>query len=68
MKLKFKDYDKYILAQRKTTERKIEKVFISDNEVELVSQYFLKNSIDPKFGICHGVRSGWEVKEFRENT
>jgi hypothetical protein len=67
MKLyKHKDYDEYYDAQVKKNERKINHVWVKSNEITLIAKKVKKYIPDATFGICHGVRNGWEVERFKK--
>jgi hypothetical protein len=59
----YKDYKK---AQIKANKEKLGKVSVKPKTIVKISNYIKRNIPDVKFGICHGVRNGYEVKKFRE--
>ena len=60
-----KNRKEYIKAQIKKNEKKIEHVWVKNNEIILISKKVKQYIPEPKFGICHGVRNAWEVKKLR---
>ena len=61
MLYKHKNYNEYIEAQIIKNRNKIGKVWVKDFELDLISNHIKNNISNAKFGICHGVRNGWEV-------
>jgi len=67
MKLyKHKDYNEYYKAQLAKNVNKLKTVYIKEKEIILLSKHIKENIPDLKFGICHGVRNGWEVQRLRK--
>ena len=58
----YKDKKDYIEHQLSKTDRHKDKIWISDDVIETICDYVDKSKIE--FGICHGVRSGYEVTQF----
>ena len=68
MKLyKHLNYEEYVRAQKRKNIKKLKRVFATNDVIVGTSNYIKKNISNAKFGICHGVRNGWEVKKFRQN-
>jgi len=66
MKLyKHKDYEEYKEAQIWKNTRKLRLVWIKKKEIISLANHIKENIPNPKFGICHGVRNAWEVKQLR---
>jgi len=63
---KHKNYKEYRKAQIVKNERKLQHVWVKNNELELISKRVRKFIPDASFGICHGVRNAWEVKMLRK--
>lgn len=63
--IKFASYDEYVAAQTEKNKRKLECIWATRKDIDTVASYIRKNIPNPSFGICHGVRNGWEVKQFR---
>ncbi len=63
---KHKNYKSYKKAQQKTNKRKLGHIWAVDEEIKVISHYIKEHIPDVNFGICHGVRNGWEVKQFRQ--
>ena len=53
----------YCEAQEATALAKRDKVWAEADEIEALSVY-IKQRCKPQFGLCHGVRTGWEVHRF----
>ena len=67
MKLyKHKDYKEYVAAQIEKNIRKLENVWVRDEELILLAGKIKRYIPKPEFGLCHGVRNGWEVKRLKE--
>jgi len=66
MKLfKHKNYDEYKKAQIWKNVGKLKLVWVKKKEIVLLVNHIKENIPNPKFGICHGVRNAWEVKQLR---
>jgi hypothetical protein len=61
-----KNYKEYKDAQIEKNIRKLDNVWIREEEIESISKKIKKLIPDVKFGICHGVRNGWEVHQLRD--
>ena len=57
------NYDHYIESQIIKNTKKLSHVWIQKDEMDLLVEYIKQNCGDLSFGICHGVRNGWEVQE-----
>ena len=67
MKLrKFDTYEQYVRSQTETNKRKIDHVWVREKELHRISDDLTTRVVSPKFGICHGVRNGFEVKVLRQ--
>ena len=64
--IKFDNYEQYKNTQEAANHKKLDRVWVSDDEVDAISAYFLSNVQEATFGICHGVRNGWEVRAFKK--
>jgi hypothetical protein len=64
--LKFTDYETYVKAQTATNKEKLHKVWAQEQEIDQIASYIETHIPNPTFGICHGVRNGWEVEKFKE--
>ena len=56
---KYKSYGDYIKSQTAASKEKRERVWATEEELSIVCDYM--KPLNPKMGICHGVRNGWEV-------
>lgn len=63
---KFKDYETYVEVQTTTNKEKLHKVWAQEDEIFQIASYIQVQIPQPTFGICHGVRNGWEVSKFQE--
>lgn len=69
--LKVDSYKEYVKLQTKGNKAKLKKNKnlhgIKNEEIDFVTKYVKKNIPEATFGICHGVRNGWEVCELRKS-
>ncbi len=63
---KHKSYNEYVSAQIKKNLEKIDNIWVTEKEIRKIAELINENVKDKKFGICHGVRNGWEVKRLRQ--
>lgn len=63
---KHKNYGEYHEAQIIKNVRKIKIVWVQQYDIDDISNHIRKHIPNAKFGICHGVRNGWEVEQFRK--
>lgn len=67
---KFVSYQKYVNAQTANNKYKLQLKpglhWITEQEMKILLAYIKKNIPQAKFGICHGVRNGWEVGKLRK--
>jgi len=61
------NYDDYCLAQSSANKRKRKIVWATKEEILFLSEFININCDNPEFGLCHGVRNGFEVEQFRFN-
>lgn len=67
MKLyKHKSYDAYVEAQIKKNKLKLKLVWVRSSELQMIANRVRTSIPGAKFGICHGVRNGHEVKVLRK--
>ena len=67
MKLyKHKDYNDYVAAQIDKNKRKLKHVWVRSSEIQSIANKIRTAIPGAKFGICHGVRNGYEVKALRK--
>lgn len=64
--LEFDTYDAYVAAQLRTNEVKRDRVWVLNEELELLAATIRQHVPSPKLGLCHGVRNGAEVRKLRE--
>jgi hypothetical protein len=57
--------DSYIQAQILKSKKKLFVIASSDEELSTVARYIRTNIPAARFGICHGVRNGYEVEQLR---
>jgi hypothetical protein len=62
----FSSYSEYREAQIAKNLAKINAISLSDRELAIAAKYIRQMSPPATFGICHGVRNGYEVKKFRQ--
>ena len=63
---KYKDINHYYKCQKSANKRKHNLVWASPQELDLVAEFIKTNISSIRFGICHGVRTGWEVEYLRK--
>lgn len=63
---RFGSYDDYVAAQLKTNEAKRDRVWVRDRELEILAEQIRVAVPGARFGLCHGVRNGAEVRRLRE--
>lgn len=64
--LQFDTYESYVEAQTATNKQKLNNVWVSERELRQIADYYKTRVRRPTFGICHGVRNGYEVQKLRE--
>jgi hypothetical protein len=64
--IKSSSYAEYVAEQVATNKRKLNKVWVTDEEIAAVAQCVKRLHIEVRTGVCHGVRNGYEVARFRE--
>lgn len=55
----------YRQAQIEKNLRKFSNVWAKPKEIEAICNLLKQHVPKPSFGLCHGVRNGWEVQEFK---
>jgi hypothetical protein len=63
---RFSSYEDYIAIQEQANKVKLERVWVSRQEMESLIAHIRRSVPGARFGLCHGVRNGWEVAQFRE--
>lgn len=59
------DYDHYKQVQTAGNKRKIDRVWVREENIAFLSNYIRSKIAQPNFGICHGTRRGKEQEWFR---
>jgi len=57
----YKNYSEYHMAQKQAYLQKINNVWATEYEMKLVARHIKANMPYAEFGLCHGVRNGYEV-------
>jgi len=57
-------YTDYVAAQTRENIRKLNKIWVSDENVTVLSDYLVRKIPVPKTGLCHGTRRGVEQELF----
>jgi hypothetical protein len=66
MKLeRFNSYEDYVTVQTETNKQKLTHVWVTERELRKVARYIRKRVPSATFGVCHGVRNGFEVAVLR---
>lgn len=60
------DYEKYRKRQEEGNKRKIDTVWVLEENIRFLSDFLMENLDEPKFGICHGTRRGKEQEWFNK--
>ncbi|MDF1497622.1 MAG: hypothetical protein P1P90_06265 [Patescibacteria group bacterium] len=63
---KYSNYEEYKQAQIDGNLRKLDCVWSSNTNIEMLTEYIKQNVPNIKFGICHGTRRGEEQALFRK--
>lgn len=63
---KHKDYEEYKKAQISKNVRKLNNIWIKNDELIKIVDHAKRHIKSINFGICHGVRNAWEVEQFRK--
>lgn len=63
--LTFKDYAEYRAIQTDANVQKFKNVFADPEELRRIAADFARRVPGPAFGLCHGVRNGFEVRVLR---
>ncbi len=62
--LKFATYEQYVETQTETNKKKLPFVWVSNHELKTIAHYIREHVPGASFGLCHGVRNGYEVRRF----
>ncbi len=64
---KYKSHEEYLTSQKTATERKFDpqKSWANEADLDLVANYIKRHCPKADFGICHGVRNGFETAMLR---
>lgn len=60
------DYEEYCDAQNVMTMSKPTRVWTCEENIQFIANY-IKSRIEPKFGVCHGTRTGAEQQWFMKH-
>lgn len=60
------DYARYRKVQQEGNLRKLENVWVLEENIAFLADYLKRTIGQPKFGICHGTRRGMEQQWFRK--
>jgi hypothetical protein len=63
----YKNTGEYTQAQIVSNLEKPDCIWVTAGEIKKICRWLLKNCPKLRLGICHGVRTGFEVSEFRKN-
>lgn len=58
------DYDQYREVQAAKNRRDIDRIWVSEANIDFLSHYIKKHLGTPKFGLCHGTKRGVEQEWF----
>jgi len=62
----YENYDSYIRAQIAGNIQNQNGVWVTKNSIQIIVEYIKNNQKEILLGICHGVRTGYEVSLFKE--
>lgn len=62
----FESYEEYVSCQERANTAKLQTVWASPATILFIAAQVRARIPKAKFGICHGVRNGWEVNELRK--
>ena len=60
---KYKNYAEYVKCQVAANKRKASNQWAVEENIKAIAEW-INNHNNPKHGLCHGVRQGWEVEWF----
>jgi hypothetical protein len=60
------DYERYRKIQEEGNKRKIDRVWVLEENIEFLSHYLASKIDNIRFGICHGTRRGKEQEWFKK--
>lgn len=60
------DYGSYVKAQTEGNKKKIQNVWVYEENIEYISRYIRKKVNPVRFGLCHGTRRGKEQEWFKK--
>jgi hypothetical protein len=63
---KHESYKDYVKAQIKKNVKKLNNVWVREEEINIICKKINNTIKNASFGICHGVRNTWEVIQFRQ--
>lgn len=63
-KYKYKNYEEYVKCQVAANKKKSQNVWAKEKNIKAIAKYL--KSRKPEFGLCHGVRQGFEIDWFRK--
>lgn len=60
------DYEKYKQVQVDGNKRKLDNVWVIEENIQFLSDYLAKLNVSFQFGLCHGTRQGKEQAWFKK--
>lgn len=61
------DYERYKKIQEEGNKKKLNNVWVLEENIKFLSDYLNRNIATPKFGLCHGTRRGKEQEWFMKH-
>lgn len=61
------DYSKYRAIQTEGNKKKLENIWVKEENIEFLAKYIKGKIAQPEFGLCHGTRRGKEQEWFRKH-
>ncbi|MCC6641212.1 MAG: class I SAM-dependent methyltransferase [Deltaproteobacteria bacterium] len=62
----YRSYRQYRRRQEKKNRRQIDRVWATEREMTAVAEAVKARIPGARFGLCHGAKAGWEVRQLRE--
>ncbi len=60
------DYEAYRIIQEEGNKRKLNRIWVIEDNIAYISNYIKSHIKNPRFGLCHGTRTGKEQEWFRK--
>jgi hypothetical protein len=64
--IRFDSHEDYVKAQTAANQSKLYTTWVTDAELKAIAHYVKTHMPAASFGLCHGVRNGYEVEQLRQ--